>query len=702
EHQRALLDFCSMESIEWHFIPPRSPHFGGLWEAAVKTAKHHFYRAVASAVLGFEELRTLLCHIGAVINSRPLLSLSENPADLDVLTPAHFLTGGPSLSFIERDVTKLNFNRLDSWQRVSFLQQSFWSRWKEEYLSLLQQRSKWRASGPAMAPNDVVLVKDENLPPMKWPLERIMELIPGRDGIFRVAVIKTSSGVTKRAVTKLCLLPLKDESIEWHFIPPRSPHFGGLWEAAVKTAKHHFYRAVGSAVLGFEELRTLLCHIGAVINSRPLLSLSENPADLDVLTPAHFLTGGPSISFIEPNVTKLNFNRLDSWQRVSFLQQSFWSRWKEEYLSLLQQRSKWRASGPALAPNDVVLVKDENLPPMKWPLARIMELIPDSGSQVNFITEELSKILKLKRDRKDTNLLGIGQSAVSARHVVQATIHSRTQAFQLEAELIVLKSISSSQPERAVQVLDWNLPDNIKLADPLFHKPQRIDILLGADAFFELLKEGKFKQETYGPVLQNSVFGWIVSGRAPHFGGLWEAAVKSAKHLFLRAVGNALLKEDELQMVIVEVEAVLNSRPIIADGSSPNDGEAITPGHLLVGTSLATLPPASAQAKVEPNLSFLQRWHLVSAIKQRFWQDWSRDYLLSLQQRVKWNKESPNVIAGTVVAIQEDNLPPQTWLLGIITETIAGADGRVRVAIVKTKNGIYKRAIHRLAPLPIN
>jgi len=114
----------------------------------------------------------------------------------------------------------------------------------------------------------------------------------------------------------------------------------------------------------------------------------------------------------------------------------------------------------------------------------------------------------------------------------------------------------------------------------------------------------------------------FIPPRAPRFGCL-----------FLRAVGNALLKEDELQAIIVE--AVLNSQTIIADGSSPNDGEAIAPGHLLVGTSLATLSPASAQANVEPNLSFLQGSRLVSAIKQPFWQDCSPDYLLRLQQRVK-------------------------------------------------------------------
>lgn len=209
--------------------------------------------------------------------------------------------------------------------------------------------------------------------------------------------------------------------------------------------------------------------------------------------------------------------------------------------------------------------------------------------------------------------------------------------------------------------------------------------------------------ETFGSFGTRCKVDFIfIPPRAPHFGGLWEAAVKSAKHLLIKAVGNALLKEDEVQTVLVEVEAVLNSRPLVADSNNPNDGEAITPAHFLVGTTLAALPPVSLPSSAKDNLGHLQRWQLVSAIKQRFWREWSREYLSSLQQRAKWTKDFANLTIGTVVVIREDNLPPQHWLLGIVTEVILGPDGKVRVAIVKTRSGIYKRAIHHLAPLPLD
>ncbi|XP_050305599.1 uncharacterized protein LOC126742837 [Anthonomus grandis grandis] len=64
-----------------------------------------------------------------------------------------------------------------------------------------------------------------------------------------------------------------NEQIQWHFIPVNSPHFGGLWEAGVKSSKHHLKRVVGNAHFTFEELTTLLAQIEATLNSRPLTPL---------------------------------------------------------------------------------------------------------------------------------------------------------------------------------------------------------------------------------------------------------------------------------------------------------------------------------------------------------------------------------------------------------------------------------------------
>ena len=81
---------------------------------------------------------------------------------------------------------------------------------------------------------------------------------------------------------------LAKSSTSWHFIPPASPHFGGLWEAAVRSMKRHLRRVIGDQILTFVEYSTLLCKIEACLNSRPLIPLSDDASELEPLTPAHF------------------------------------------------------------------------------------------------------------------------------------------------------------------------------------------------------------------------------------------------------------------------------------------------------------------------------------------------------------------------------------------------------------------------------
>ncbi|XP_036320454.1 uncharacterized protein LOC118734967 [Rhagoletis pomonella] len=188
-HVNAVQNQCLDDGIDWRFIPPRSRHFGGLWEAAVKMAKFYFRRAVGLTVLSFEELR--------------------NPDDLQVLTPAHFLTGGALTAMAEPDLANIELNRLSHCQRMTRIQQQFWKTWSTAYLTLLQERSKWRKRSPNVAVNSLVLLKDDNLPTMKWQMGRIVDVVKGKDGIARVAIIRTINGTTQRAITKLCLLPVE-------------------------------------------------------------------------------------------------------------------------------------------------------------------------------------------------------------------------------------------------------------------------------------------------------------------------------------------------------------------------------------------------------------------------------------------------------------------------------------------------------------
>mgnify|MGYP002717571259 CR=1 FL=1 len=209
EHKNTVNKFANGRRIRWHFIPPVAPHYGGLWEASVKIFKHHAKRVLGDSLFTFEELNTFVIEVEGILNSRPIASISSDPNDLLVLTPAHCLIGRPITTLPEGELLSVPANRLSTWKHISKVRQDFWTRWSLEYLNELQTRTKWIKNGPELKVGAVVLIKDKNQPCTQWNMGRISELHSGEDGVARAATVKTASGEIKRATNYLCLLPIE-------------------------------------------------------------------------------------------------------------------------------------------------------------------------------------------------------------------------------------------------------------------------------------------------------------------------------------------------------------------------------------------------------------------------------------------------------------------------------------------------------------
>ncbi|GFT18825.1 integrase catalytic domain-containing protein [Trichonephila clavipes] len=151
----------------------------------------------------------------------------------------------------------------------------------------------------------------------------------------------------------------------------------------------------------------------------------------------------------------------------------------------------------------------------------------------------------------------------------------------------------------------------------------------------------------------------FIPPRAPHMGGLWEAGIKSVKYHLKRALGRSRLTYEEFETVIIQVEEILNSRPLTPISNDFDNFEVV-------------------------------------------WKKWSTDYLNTLQQRGKWMIEKDNVMCGTMVIVKEDFTSVCNWLLGCVVEVYHGSDGKVRTVRIKTKTGEFKRPITKICILPID
>lgn len=144
---------------DWHFNPPGAPHFGGLWEAAVRSAKRLLFRTMGPHNFTYEEFITVLCRIEAVLNSRPLTTpASSDPHDLECLTPGHFLIGHALLAVPTRVTIDIGRSCISRWKLLDQCHQAFWHRWSTEYLHTLQERSKWTARKSNVSVNDMVVI----------------------------------------------------------------------------------------------------------------------------------------------------------------------------------------------------------------------------------------------------------------------------------------------------------------------------------------------------------------------------------------------------------------------------------------------------------------------------------------------------------------------------------------------------------------
>lgn len=200
-------DMLQDQGIEWSFIPPYSPHLGGIWEAGIKSCKYHLKRVMGTILFTFEKLSTTLIQIEACLNSRPISPLPSDPSDLLPLTPGHFLVRGPLNSLPEDNLMDIKMNHLNRWELIQRTVQDFWKRWAAEYLTNLQSRTKWKTRQSNLQIGDLVLVKEDNLPSLKWKTRRVVETHTGKDGLVRIVSVRTTSETVKHAIAKLCKLP---------------------------------------------------------------------------------------------------------------------------------------------------------------------------------------------------------------------------------------------------------------------------------------------------------------------------------------------------------------------------------------------------------------------------------------------------------------------------------------------------------------
>lgn len=215
---KPVQNYLADNGCTWIFNPPHASHMGGSWERMIGITRKildSMFRDSNSSRLTHETLTTFLAEVSAIINSRPLVPVSADPESPALLTPATLLT--QKLGSVPSPPEEPSSGNIyqKRWKHVQHLANCFWSRWKKEYLALLQGRRKWQQVKPNLKVGDLVLMKDQKVERNSWPMGLTSKVFPSEDGrVRKVEVTITRQGDSKtfiRPVSEtVLLLPIEE------------------------------------------------------------------------------------------------------------------------------------------------------------------------------------------------------------------------------------------------------------------------------------------------------------------------------------------------------------------------------------------------------------------------------------------------------------------------------------------------------------
>ena len=206
--------------IRWERNVPEASHAGGVWERQIRSVRSVLSSILLehSSLLTDEVFRTFLAEAELIVNSRPITSDPTDPnapplSPIQLLTLKSKVVLPPPGEFQKEDVYCRR-----RWRHVQHLANVFWTRFRKEYLQSLQSRNKWSAVRRNFSVNDIVLLKDSNVPRQQWPMGIVTQVFSSDDGLVRSVELKVPSATAplRRPIQKLVLLVEAEQALDSH------------------------------------------------------------------------------------------------------------------------------------------------------------------------------------------------------------------------------------------------------------------------------------------------------------------------------------------------------------------------------------------------------------------------------------------------------------------------------------------------------